>query len=359
MPWRENLYTHRVKLNFNLACSEISNFPHLLSLSMRARFYSRQHGFTAWFAALVSAAINIGFTALVVYGMSDYGIALFIFIPLLIGLYAVLLYGYKKTITYGQARDVTWMALCFFCLVLFFAAMEGLICIAMALPFGILLSFIGGMLGTVFVKLKTGGTTAGVILVTTALVPLISFAEKDIQPQVTSVTTSIEIEAPAEAVWQEVVVFPPLPSPDEFLFKAGIAYPTHATIQGKGVGAVRYCNFTTGSFVEPITAWSEPYLLAFDVKEQPAPMKELSFWNIDAPHLHDYFISKKGQFKLTRLPGNRTLLQGTTWYSHDIKPALYWKLWSTYIVHKIHNRVLQNIKLNAERTASVDENTKG
>jgi hypothetical protein len=41
--------------------------------------------------------------------------------------------------------------------------------------------------------------------------------------------------------------------------------------------------------------WNEGKLLKFDVLEQPAPMKELSFWNIDAPHLHDYFVSK-GQF---------------------------------------------------------------
>jgi hypothetical protein len=58
-------------------------------------------------------------------------------------------------------------------------------------------------------------------------------------------------------------------------------------------GAVRHCNFTTGSFVEPITVWDEPRLLKFEVVEQPAPMKELSFWDIDAPHLHDYFFLSK------------------------------------------------------------------
>ncbi len=77
-------------------------------------------------------------------------------------------------------------------------------------------------------------------------------------------------------------------------------------------------------------------------------MKEISFWNINAPHLHDYFVSKEGQFKLTALPNGKTLLEGTTWYYHDIKPAFYWQLWSNYIVHKIHDRVLMHIKMNAE-----------
>ena len=167
-------------------------------------------------------------------------------------------------------------------------------------------------------------------------------------PALTSVVTSIEINANPETVWKNVIEFPPLNEPDEFIFKTGIAYPVNAVIQGTGAGAVRHCNFTTGSFVEPVTIWDEPHLLKFDVAEQPQPMKELSFWDIDAPHLNDYFVSKCGQFKLTPLPNGRTLLEGTTWYSHDIKPVFYWQIWSRYIIHKIHERVLIHIKTNAE-----------
>ena len=134
-------------------------------------------------------------------------------------------------------------------------------------------------------------------------------------------------------------------------------YPINATIQGSGVGAIRHCNFTTGSFVEPITVWNEPELLAFSVTQQPAPMTELSFWDIDAPHLHDYFVSERGQFKLTPLPGGKTLLQGSTWYTHKIQPAFYWSLWGEYIVHRIHLRVLKHIRREAEK-AETDLNLK-
>ena len=112
---------------------------------------------------------------------------------------------------------------------------------------------------------------------------------------------------------------------------------------------MRHCNFTTGSFVEPITTWNEPHLLQFDVLEQPQPLKEISFWDIDAPHLHDYFVSKKGEFRLTKLKNGNTLLKGTTWYYHNIRPEFYWKLWSNYIIHKIHFRVLDHIKRNSEK----------
>jgi hypothetical protein len=112
-----------------------------------------------------------------------------------------------------------------------------------------------------------------------------------------SVITSIEINASPEKVWENVIAFPQLNEPTEFIFKTGIAYPINATINGKGLGAVRFCNFSTGSFVEPITVWDEPRLLKFSVDEQPEPMKELSIYDIHPNHLHGYWVSKQGQFK--------------------------------------------------------------
>ena len=137
--------------------------------------------------------------------------------------------------------------------------------------------------------------------------------------------------------------------PDEWLFKTGIAYPTHAEIKGSGVGAVRYCNFTTGSFVEPITTWNEPTLLQFDVLDQPTPMRELNpFWDVHPPHLDGYFQSKKGQFELVQLDNGKTLVEGTTWYHIHIHPVAYWDFWSEYILHEIHYRVLKHIKKECE-----------
>jgi hypothetical protein len=96
--------------------------------------------------------------------------------------------------------------------------------------------------------------------------------------------------------------------------------------------------------------WDEPRLLKFGVTANPAPLNELSpYGNIQPPHLHGYFVSKQGQFLLTALPGGRTRLEGTTWYQHTMWPAAYWHLWSDYIIHKIHLRVLEHIRAEAER----------
>jgi len=300
-----------------------------------------------WTAVGLTVAISGLLTLWGIYGIGQYGIALFILTPLFIGAGSTILYGLKKEITKREAWLIGLLTLGIFTAGLLVFAIEGVICIAMAAPFGLLLTWVGSLIGYAIIN-KTPNNAPTAMLILIGIIPTMRFIEKDSKPTLTSVVTAIEINADPKTVWKNVVEFPQLDEPKEFIFKTGIAYPINAKIEGTGVGAVRHCNFTTGSFVEPITVWNEPQLLKFDVVEQPAPMKELSFWDIDAPHLHDYFVSKQGQFKLTVLPNGKTLLEGTTWYYHNIKPTFYWQLWSDHIIHKIHDRVLTHIKKNAE-----------
>jgi hypothetical protein len=110
------------------------------------------------------------------------------------------------------------------------------------------------------------------------------------------------------------------------------------------IGAVRYCEFSTGPFVEPITAWEEARRLAFDVRSQPEPMHEWSpYQTLHAPHLLDGLQSRRGEFRLSALPGGRTRLEGTTWYTLDMFPQSYWTLWSDPLIASIHRRVLEHI----------------
>ena len=116
------------------------------------------------------------------------------------------------------------------------------------------------------------------------------------------------------------------------------------------LGADRCCEFSTGSFVEPITRWQQPTLLAFDVSATPAPMRELSPYDIHPPHLDGFLKSHRGQFRLAPLDGGtRTRLEGTTWCSHKLYPEFYWRLWSDMILHKIHRRVLDQIRALSEK----------
>jgi hypothetical protein len=301
-----------------------------------------------WVAIGLSSLVALLLTAWGIYGIGEYGLALFVLTPVFIGGSSAAVYAYKRNVSRWAVVKTGFWSLGICTVLLIVCAMEGLICIAMAALPAIFLTWIGSLLGYKLVR-KTPGKTPLVILLFTCGIPSLSFIERNHPPTLTAVTTSVEIKAAPETVWKNVIAFPPLPEPTALIFKTGIAYPVNATITGEGIGAVRHCNFNTGSFVEPVTVWEEARLLKFNVLEQPAPMKELSFWDVKAPHLHDYFVSKRGQFRLIALPNGSTLLEGTTWYYHDIKPAFYWRLWSSFIIHQIHLRVLEHIKQQSEK----------
>jgi hypothetical protein len=65
------------------------------------------------------------------------------------------------------------------------------------------------------------------------------------------------------------------------------------------------------------------------------------------PHLDNFLVSRGGQLELVELvelPGGRTRLIGTTWYTHGLWPEPYWRLWSDYAIGRIHLRVLRHVK---------------
>jgi hypothetical protein len=74
-------------------------------------------------------------------------------------------------------------------------------------------------------------------------------------------------------------------------------------------------------------------------------LTELSpYEEIHPPHLDGFLRSHQGEFRLIELPGGRTRLEGHTWYSVDMYPQIYWKIWTDSIIHSIHYRVLDHIR---------------
>lgn len=301
------------------------------------------------YAALMPAMFSWMATSFSIFILHDYNGGVFILIPFFIGACATVLYGKQKPSRTGKYISVATASLGIYCAGLILFAIEGAICIIMAAPLGFLMSLIGVAIGQGILSRKNNSSVNIIIGLAICIPAIMSFESISKEDEdVFSVSTSVVIDRAPEVVWKNVVTFSKMEPPSEWLFRAGIAYPTDAIIKKEGNRTVRYCNFSTGCFVEPITTWHEPQLLAFNVEATPRPLQELSPYNIDPAHLHGYFVSKKGQFHLIALPNGKTLLQGTTWYAHKIKPAFYWRIWSNYIIHKIHNRVLQHIKAQAE-----------
>jgi uncharacterized membrane protein YhaH (DUF805 family) len=279
--------------------------------------------------------------------LRNYGWGLFVALPFAMGLVSVLIYAGSEKRTFGGCMLVAILPIFFCGLCLFVVAAEGAICLVMAAPIGIVLALLGGMVGYTIVGNRGAPISPTAMLLVLVSVPLTMGMEKraDEAPPLLSITSSVVINAPPEEVWPNVISFSPIPPERDWILHTGVAYPIQARIDGRGVGAIRHCIFTTGEFVEPIEVWDEPRRLRFSVADQPEPMEELSpYPHLKTPHLHGYLQSHEGELRLTALPGGKTLLEGTTWYTDRIWPSPYWQVWSDLMIHHIHLRVLNHIK---------------
>jgi hypothetical protein len=303
-----------------------------------------------------SAAIAVGVSVVIGCMMvlisanlfQGYGASLFLGTPLLMGTSASYVFNRDIPRTYAASVGIGLMSMFFGGIALLLVALEGAICIAMAAPLMAPIGMLGGVIGKAMAEATRRPTNElfAAILVLPILAGVESLAFQSAEFEV---LTTVEINASAEEVWQHVIDFPDLGPPKAWYFKLGISYPQRARIEGEGIGAVRYCEFTTGSFVEPITVWQPGKRLAFDVTDQPAPMFELSpYHHIHPPHLDGNLKSRHGEFLLVQLQDGRTRLEGRTWYTFDMYPQAYWTMWSNVLIHRIHERVLDHVKNLAE-----------
>lgn len=306
-------------------------------------------------AALLLAVAAFGFSTLLV---KQYVAATIYGTPFAMGALAGFLFNRKHP---GDPMDTIKLSTFLFiftagAFLLF--AYDGALCILMAFP----IAFTVGLLGAFFGRaVALCGRRAMPPAISAMLVLPVCIALEP--PHMTGkmlreVRSSVEINAPPDRVWDNVIAFRPIMAPPDWISSLGVAYPKSAHIEGSGVGAVRYCVFSTGAFVEPITAWEPATRLAFDVASSPDPMRELSpYKNLSPSHLHGYLRSRRGEFRLVELPGKRTRLEGSTWYEIEMAPEGYWQMWSDFLIHRIHTRVLEHIRADTEAVVSVQAAT--
>lgn len=295
----------------------------------------------------LAAGIPLGLLALSVNGFERYGLGVFLGAPFATGVIVGYCHNLRQQRSVGETTIAAFVALFVVTMCLLLLGFEGMACILMAAPLFLPLAWLGAMFGRGLALSGADPASASAIL----LLPLGMIAA-DERPAVSPeyrVVSSVEIDAPPDAVWPHVIAFSDLPSPRHWLFALGIAHPVRARIDGSGPGAVRRCEFSTGPFVEPITHWEAPTRLAFAVTEHPPPMREFSpFGDVHPPHLDGWFRAVRGEFRLVSLPGGRTRLEGSTWYALDLMPALYWRVWADTLVHAIHGEVLAHIRSLSE-----------
>ncbi|MGH7567395.1 MAG: DUF805 domain-containing protein [Gemmatimonadales bacterium] len=304
-------------------------------------------------------AVAIPTVLLSVLVVKSYSTPLFLGTPFSLGAIGAYVLNRDQVRTLGYTLQVTLAGLVLLAGAIILFAVEGLVCVLMALPIAGAVALIGAVLGRALARFSPGAAPVGPGAMLAIALPVLTVVDAlpsppppiPLPPRLEHrVVTAVAIDAPPAVVWRNVVSFADLPEPTGWLFHTGIAYPKRARIEGAGVGAVRYCEFSTGAFVEPITAWEAPRRLAFAIVEQPAPMAELSpYPRVRAAHLNGYFQATNGEFELVELPGGRTRLVGTTAYQVRMYPQWYWSVFADAIVERIHGRVLEHIERLSEQ----------
>ena len=319
-------------------------------------------------AAVFGASAAFGATKL----SEEYGLALFCLLPFIITTLAAFIRARKHEFvgvregrsdsrehlqTIKQRKSIFWdcyksgfLSLFMTGALILVFAIDGLLCLIMAAPLAFVIAIPGAMVGLRLARFQHQRNATKALMLLMASFPLLMAAEYRVKPEapIHSITTTIKVKAPIHKVWKLINAYPVITAEPEWFFRCGIGCPMAVRLEGQDVGSTRYCDFTTGTFVEPITHWEEPTLLAFDVSHSPPPMKELSIYSdLQPAHLNGCWENKRGQFKLSEKDGVTTI-EGTSWYQHHIAPDFYWHQVSDAIVRRIHLRVVTHIKELAE-----------
>jgi hypothetical protein len=300
----------------------------------------------AIFSGLVgSLAVYLGVQSIGVYGWG-----IFVALPFCMGMASVLIYTYHGAQTLASCLLVSILSVVIVGIVLFAVAVEGFVCILMALPVATPLAILGGVFGYLFQRGR-GFASQGSMMCLLGIFPLtITGIErvKPLEPTLSVVNTTMRINAPPDKVWRNLIAFSDIPPSTDWMFRLGVSQPIRAVIDGNGVGALRRCDFSTGTFVERIEKWEENRYMAFSVVSRAEAMREFSPYEIHPRHLDGYFVPEDAEFQLISNADGSTTLTGTSRYRNAMWPGHYWQLWSDAIIHRLHTRVFDHIRKLSE-----------
>lgn len=232
---------------------------------------------------------------------------------------------------------------------------EAGICVAMAAPF----LFAGTAIGVyVTMKLlrKLRSKSSVTFLIVLPLIGLPVERQIDYEDHFGSVTTVIEIDAPAHVIWKNTLQMPDIrPHELGYTFShtvVGVPKPENARIEGSGIGAVRYLSWGKGiRFEEVITHWEQDRYLRWNFKFSPTSIPKAVEAHIKVDS--DYLGLDYGEYRLEPLSENRTRLVLTTRYRIATPINLYCDLWGHVFLNDFHSIVLNVIKTRSETAMQV------
>ena len=243
----------------------------------------------------------------------EFGLTVFVVVPVLAGLIAGMLTPTLKTALFAI---VFGFGICL--AILLYFGIEGVICALLGTPLVTVLAYGGALLGRVIRrKLSSGqgGTgSAAAFLIGLLLVGCSGMLEGSYRsvPSTHNVKTVRTFPVDPQDAWDSLLAFPEITAEKPWLLQIGLPVPQYCTIQGSGVGATRRCHFDQGVIEERISVWQPPYRLVMEITNVTLPGKEwLKF--IDA------------SYELSETKVGHTSVHRTTRIASVLRPRLYWQ----------------------------------
>ncbi|MEO1261121.1 MAG: polyketide cyclase [Bacteroidota bacterium] len=263
----------------------------------------------------------------------DYSTTFFMIFPLAVGFSMGTLEKDKRELSY-----------ILFGLIVFFGfllagALEGLICVLMALPIFVIMIVIGYFVQKKFFGYKKEISDTDKILhcfMPLAILLLLNPVEQMVLPETKIITiqNSKVLNYDAEIVFDEVKSMDKLDASKPLLMYLGLPSPYRCVLEADTIGAKRHCLFSNGKIIAEITAYEKGKLLEMDVIDYTLTGRDW-FQFVDATYI---FEELNGQTKITR----------TSSYQSVLHPRFYWEPLEKLGIEQEHEFVLESLKKNIE-----------
>jgi len=276
-------------------------------------------------------------------------------LPTIIGALTVLLSKIELVQSLAYRILAPWIPIFIFLFITLGLNIEGWACWLMILPVFLVAASIGGVIAG-YCRIRKYRHTRLQVSFLILLPLIISPVESLIGsiPGTYETHTFIDIDAPAEIIWDHVTRVSTIPEHEDtgYLNKLlGFPRPVRAELDYEGVGAYREAVFTKGLvFHETVTEYKDHEKMVFTIRANP---HEIPSTTLDEHVVigGEYFDVLDGTYKLEKLANGHCRLHLYSRFELNTRFNTYAGWWGRWIMKDIQNNIL-NIQKNRSEASS-------
>lgn len=272
------------------------------------------------------------------------------FLPMGIGVLTTYLSDSEKNKYWSYWIFQPWIPIFGFFLLTLLFALEGWACWLMVLPLFLIAASIGGLIGVWLKNRKDRFNLSLVVLLPFIVSPLEGMMERI--PGEYEAITYIDIDAPAEKVWDHVTRVSTISKEDDTGYLTrflGFPRPIEAELDFEGVGAYRKAIFDKGLvFHETVKEYKDNEKMVFSIKAYP---HEIPSTTMDEHVVigGEFFDVLEGTYEIEKLENGKIRLHLKSSFEMKTTFNFYAGWWGKMIMKDIQNNIL---KINKKRSES-------